>query len=97
MRSSYPKRGDAQTIALRVIGWIVAETGRAERFLAMTGLDGDQLRAGLSGKAIPLAAMDFLLGHSPSRSQTSSRATGSRLSLWRKASSNAVPKVKCIR
>lgn len=65
MRSSYPKRGDAQTIALRVIGWIVAETGRAERFLAMTGLDGDQLRAGLSGKAIPLAAMDFLLGHEP--------------------------------
>ena len=63
MKSSYPKRGDAQTIALRVIGWIVADTGRADRFLAMTGLDGDQLRAGLSGKAIQLAGLDFLLGY----------------------------------
>lgn len=62
---SYPKQGDAQTIALTVIGWIVADTGRAERFLAVTGLDPDQLRAGLGQSAIQAAAIDFLLSHEP--------------------------------
>jgi hypothetical protein len=62
---AYPKQEDAQTIALTVIGWIVADTGRAERFLAMTGLDPDQLRAGIGENAIQAAAIDFLLGHEP--------------------------------
>lgn len=61
----YPKRIDAQTMALQVIGWIVADTGRAERFLAMTGLGPDELRLGLGDGAIQLAALDFLLGHEP--------------------------------
>jgi hypothetical protein len=65
MTHAYPKREDAQTIALTVIGWIVAETGRAERFLSMTGLDPEQLRAGLGQSAIQAAAIDFLLSHEP--------------------------------
>lgn len=65
MTPSYPKRIDAQTMALQVIGWIVADMGRAERFLAMTGLDPDQLRAGVGQSAIQLAALDFLVGHEP--------------------------------
>jgi hypothetical protein len=65
MTAPYSKQTDAQTIALLVIGWIVADIGRAERFLAMTGLDSEQLRNGLGEKAIQLAALDFLSGHEP--------------------------------
>jgi hypothetical protein len=65
MTAPYSKQTDAQTIALLVIGWIVADIGRAERFLAMTGLDSEQLRNGLAVKAIQLAALDFLSGHEP--------------------------------
>jgi hypothetical protein len=57
--------GEAQTMALRVIGWIVAEAGRAERFFALTGLDPEQLRAGLGEEGVLVAAVDFLLAHEP--------------------------------
>ncbi|MCE7795516.1 DUF3572 domain-containing protein [Sphingobium sufflavum] len=61
----YSKSGDGHTIALLVIGWIVAEPGRVERFLTLTGMDSDQLRGGLGDAAVLGAAIDFLLSHEP--------------------------------
>lgn len=65
MQQHYPNRIDGQTIALQAIGWIVAEAGRAERFLTLTGLDSAQLRAGLTDPAVQVAALDHLLGYEP--------------------------------
>lgn len=65
MNMSYPKLEHAQTIALQVVGWIVADMSRAERFLAMTGLDPDQLRTRLGENAVQGAAIDFLLAYEP--------------------------------
>lgn len=65
MTDPYPMPRDAQTVALLVVGWIVAEPGRADRFLGLTGLDADQLRAGLASPAVLGAAIDFLLAHEP--------------------------------
>jgi hypothetical protein len=38
---------------------------RAERFLAITGLDPDGLRAAIGESATHLAVLDFLLAHEP--------------------------------
>jgi hypothetical protein len=38
---------DPQELALAALGWVLAEGGRADRFLALTGLTPDSLRAGL--------------------------------------------------
>jgi hypothetical protein len=65
MQQYYPNPSDGHTIALHVIGWIVAEASRAERFLTLTGLDSAQLRGGLADPAILAAALDFLLSHEP--------------------------------
>ncbi len=61
MKPSYSKQGDGHTVALLVIGWIVAEPSRIERFLTLTGLNVDQLRGGLGDTAILGAAIDYLL------------------------------------
>lgn len=65
VKPSYSNRADGHTIALLVIGWIVAEPGRIERFLTLTGLDPDQLRSGLGEPGVLGAAIDFLLAHEP--------------------------------
>jgi hypothetical protein len=38
-------RGDAESLALQALVWILSEQDRAERLLAMTGLDPDDLIA----------------------------------------------------
>jgi hypothetical protein len=38
---------------------------RADRFLAITGLDPDGLRAAIGESATHLAVLDFLLAHEP--------------------------------
>ncbi|MET0365273.1 MAG: DUF3572 domain-containing protein [Sphingobium sp.] len=63
MKSLYSNQPDGQTIALMVIGWIVAEPSRSDRFLTLTGLDAEQLRAGLNDPGILAAVLDFLMGH----------------------------------
>lgn len=65
VQTSYSKRNDGHTIALLAIGWIVAEPGRIERFLTLTGLDASQLREGLGDAAVLGAVLDFLLTHEP--------------------------------
>ncbi|CAN5294106.1 DUF3572 domain-containing protein [soil metagenome] len=65
MKHPYPKPVDGQTLALRAIGWIVADPGRVERFLTLTGLDPDQLRAGLGDPAVLAAALDYLMSYEP--------------------------------
>jgi hypothetical protein len=60
--------GDAQSeesaaLALRALAWTVAEPARADRLLALTGLDPAELRARLGDPALLAAAMAFLEGH----------------------------------
>lgn len=65
MSHPYRNAADGQTVALQVIGWIVSDSSRVERFLALTGLDPQELRDGLSDKAVLGAALDFLMAHEP--------------------------------
>jgi len=65
MTSEYPISDADETLALQVVGWIVADQNRADRMLALTGLDAPALRAGLSDPATLTALMDFAINHEP--------------------------------
>lgn len=56
---------DAATLALGALGWVLGDGNRAERLLALTGLDADALRAGLGDSAVLGAVLDFLAAHEP--------------------------------
>ena len=52
-------------LALAALGWALEDDDRAQRFLSLTGLDPDTLRAGLGDPAVLGAVMEFLANHEP--------------------------------
>lgn len=56
---------DAYTLALMALGWTLADDRRADRLLALTGMDADALRAGIGNRAILGAVLAFLADHEP--------------------------------
>lgn len=55
----------AATLALAAIGWVLQDEERAERYLDLTGLDPDSLRAGLGDPQVLGSALDFLANYEP--------------------------------
>lgn len=55
----------AATLALAAIGWLLQDADRAERYLDLTGLDPDSLRAGLDNPQVLGSALDFLANYEP--------------------------------
>ena len=55
----------ASTLALAALGWVLTDGDRAERYLSLTGLDPDSLRAGLGDPSVLASALDFLANHEP--------------------------------
>ena len=56
---------EAQVIALRALAWLVAEPNRADRLLALTGLEAGELRGRAGDPALLGAALAFLEAHEP--------------------------------
>jgi hypothetical protein len=54
-----------EMLALAALGWLLGEPARAQRYLDLTGLDAEGLRAGLSDPAVLVSALDFLGNHEP--------------------------------
>lgn len=70
MRPDSPNRKpdsseDPAMLALLALGWTLADGARADRLLALTGLDADALRAGVTDRAILGAVLNFLADHEP--------------------------------
>ena len=65
MSPPYPIAEADETLALRLIGWIVADAPSAERMLALTGLTPDDLRTSLGNSGTLCALMDFVINHEP--------------------------------
>ncbi|MGQ7830063.1 DUF3572 domain-containing protein [Altererythrobacter sp. Z27] len=67
MIASSPSETSAepQVLALAALGWILEDSDRAERFLSLTGLDPETLRAGLGDVSVLGAVMEFLANHEP--------------------------------
>lgn len=52
-------------LALMALGWTVSEEARADRLLALTGLDAGALRAGIDNPVLLAAVLAFLADHEP--------------------------------
>ena len=58
-------KGDAESLALQALVWTLGEQDRAERLLAVTGLDPDDLRARAGEPAVLSAVLGFLENYEP--------------------------------
>ena len=56
---------DPTALVLRALAATLSEPKRAERFLALTGLDADQLRERLGDESLLSAVIGFLENHEP--------------------------------
>lgn len=60
--SHKPVNEDYMVIGLQILGHVVGDPDLAPRFLALTGLDVDSLRAGAGEPQVLAAAVQFLAG-----------------------------------
>lgn len=58
-------RTDPAILALQSLSWTVSDGDRADRLLAVTGLDADDLRARAAEPAVLDAVLGFLEAHEP--------------------------------
>ncbi len=56
---------DPEALTLSALGWLLGDEDRASRFLALTGLTPDALRAGLGDPSLLGAVLEFLCAHEP--------------------------------
>jgi adenine/guanine phosphoribosyltransferase-like PRPP-binding protein len=54
---------DAETLALQALVWTLAEPARADRLLALTGLDAQRLRRSAGDPETLAAVLGFLAAH----------------------------------
>jgi len=59
------QQDEAETIALRAVAYIAQEEDLMNRFLAMTGIDGGEIRERIGDPAFLGAVLDYLLGFEP--------------------------------
>lgn len=66
-RQTTPKhsRANAEETAIAVLGWLAGEPELLGRFLALTGLEADQLRHATKDPGFLGGVLDFLMGHEP--------------------------------
>jgi hypothetical protein len=56
---------NSEALALSALGWTLGEESRAERFLALTGLTPQELRARVTEPSVLAASLAFLEAHEP--------------------------------
>jgi hypothetical protein len=56
---------DPETLALQALAWLAGEPEELERFMALSGVDRDALRARASDPDMLAAVLDYLMGHEP--------------------------------
>lgn len=56
---------EPETLALRALGWVLCDDRRAQRLLALTGLEADDLRRRAGDPATLRAVIGFLRAHEP--------------------------------
>lgn len=65
MRAADTNAPDSTALALAALAWTLSDQPRAERLLALTGLDAGELRARASDPGLLAALLGFLESHEP--------------------------------
>ncbi len=65
MRAADTNHPDSATLALSALAWTLSDQPRAERLLALTGLDSIELRARATDPSLLAAVLTFLESHEP--------------------------------
>jgi Protein of unknown function (DUF3572) len=63
--TNYEATNDDDVLALSALVWTLSDPDRAERLMALTGLDPADLRARVSDPAVLDAVLGFLESHEP--------------------------------
>lgn len=58
-----PSPTDPVALALQALGWVLSDSARADRLLALTGMTPEELRGGLADPGVLGAVLDFLCNH----------------------------------
>ena len=64
-RNLPPGSPDPASVALQALAWVLADERRAQRFLDLTGLTPEELRAGIGSAEMQGSVLDFLAAHEP--------------------------------
>ena len=65
MRARDTNRPDGATLALSALAWTLSDSARADRLLALTGLDAGELRERAADPALLAAVLGFLASYEP--------------------------------
>ena len=65
LRDTTNEPGDAEALALAALAATLTDERRARRFLDLTGLDADELRARAGERSLLAATLAFLEAHEP--------------------------------
>jgi len=65
METNHNLDGELEILALKALGWVLQDEERAQRLLALTGLDPRQLRSGLEDPTMLASLLGFLANHEP--------------------------------
>jgi hypothetical protein len=65
MRRDDTNPADPETLALSALGWTLSDEARAQRLLALTGLDPAALRSRLGEPGLLASVLAFLEAHEP--------------------------------
>jgi len=63
IRADEEESGDAATLALLALGWLLGDGDRASRLLALTGMTADDLRQGATNPRILAEFIRYLEGY----------------------------------
>ena len=55
----------AEILGLEALSWLVGDPEALEKFLAASGVSGDELRDAAGSPELTVAILDFLLAHEP--------------------------------
>lgn len=59
-------RGDAEALAIEALGFVASDPVLMPRFLAMSGIEAEQIRRAAAEPGFLAGVLGFLLGHEPS-------------------------------
>ena len=65
METNHNIEAETEILALQALGWVLQDQDRAQRLLALTGLDPRELRNGLEDPVLLTSLLSFLTNHEP--------------------------------